>query len=295
LLKSEVFGEAVSEEAYRAVSRAVSGAVSRAVSGAVSEAVSDAAYNVVGEAVSEAVSDAVGEEVRGAVGEEVRGAVGEEWKSYMGGQFWVGGWWWGGPAYVSFFREVCGLTLDPETARAALAYEQTCRSACWWWPHRQYVIVSERPTDIYRDPLGQFHREGGMAIAWPDGWGVYALHGVRVPAPLVMTPAQELDVHQWVVKEPNAEIRREAVRKIGIERVCEQLGAVVIDRGQDHAGQPCELLLLNIGDDRKRPYIKLRNPSVGVYHIEGVDPSCSTLEAAFQFRNSQKGAPQWIR
>ncbi len=206
----------------------------------------------------------------------------EHWSNYIGGQFWVGGWWWGSPTYVSFFREVCGLKLPPAIDAAALAYEQTCRSACWWWPHSQYVIVSERPTKIHLVD-GQLHRDGGLAIVWPDGWGVYALNGVRVPEALVMTPSEQLDVYQWVVKEQNAEIRREAVRKIGIERVCHALKAKTIATGVDHVGAPCELLSLDLGDGRMRPYIKMRNPSVpGVYHLEGRPPGTKTVAEALR-------------
>jgi hypothetical protein len=106
---------------------------------------------------------------------------------------------------------------------------------------------------------------------------------VTVPAALVDTEANDLDVREWVVGQSNAEIRREAVRKIGIERVCQQLGAVVIDRGLDHAGAPCELLSLDLGDGRRRPYLKMRNPSVpGVYHIEGRPLGTKTIAEALR-------------
>ncbi len=45
-------------------------------------------------------------------------------------------------------------------------------------------------------------------LEYPDGWGVYALHGVRVPKELVLTLPEQLKVSEWVVKQTNAEIRR---------------------------------------------------------------------------------------
>ena len=113
-----------------------------------------------------------------------------------------------------------------------------------------------------------------MAIAYPDGWGLYCLNGIRVPEQLVTTQAEQLDC-QFILKERNAEIRREFVRKAGIEKVCRDLHARRIDQRDSY-----ELLLLNLGDGRERPYLKMKNPSIGVYHIEGVASDCRTVQQA---------------
>jgi hypothetical protein len=186
----------------------------------------------------------------------------------------------------SFFREVCRLDLPGDTWLRAIAYENTARSACWWWPHKQFVMVSDRPKVLTLDTRGQLHNETGMAIQFSDGWGLYRLHGVTVPRELVMTPAERLDPRD-VLKDTNAEIRRERVRKIGIERVCAALGAKVLDQ----QGEMYELLSLDLGDNRTRPYLKMRNPSIGVFHIEGVHPDCRTVEAALKWRNGTATPP----
>ena len=120
------------------------------------------------------------------------------WHRYLGGQFWVGGWYWGG-SWASYFREVCGLHLSGDIWDRARAYEATMESACWWWPHRDFVLAVERPTVIHReltDPARsrgwkshRLHCDDGPAVVWPDGWGVYAIHGVRVPRQVVEAPA----------------------------------------------------------------------------------------------------------
>ena len=33
-------------------------------------------------------------------------------------------------------------------------------------------------------------------------------------------------------------------------------------------------------------YLKMLNPSIGVFHLEGVHPSCDTVEKAINWRNS---------
>jgi hypothetical protein len=149
------------------------------------------------------------------------------------------------------------------------------------------AFVCIRPCLVVRDAAGNLHSETGPAIAWRDGYAEFFLHGVAVPEALVMTAGEDLDPREWVLKQANVEVRREAVRKIGIERVCERLGAKVIDR----QGDMYELLDLDLGDQRYRPYLKMRNPSIGVFHIEGVHPSCRTVEAALKWRNGTANAP----
>lgn len=103
-----------------------------------------------------------------------------------------------------------------------------------------------------------------------------------------VTPWDKLDPH-CVLKETNAEVRRELVRKIGIERVVEKLGAEVVDKEEGY-----ELLLLDIGDGNKRPYLKMINPSTGTYHIEGVPPGTETVKAAITWRNQTDEKPTSI-
>lgn len=129
----------------------------------------------------------------------------------------------------------------------------------------------------------KLHNEKGPAVYWPNtGEEYYFLNGVKVSKEIVMTPTEKLDA-QLIVKENNAEVRREIVRKIGIERVCYKLGAECIDKMGDY-----ELLALNLGDGRKRPYLKMRNPSIHVYHIEGVHPDCKTVAEALHFRKPEE-------
>jgi hypothetical protein len=50
-------------------------------------------------------------------------------------------------------------------------------------------------------------------------------------------------------------------------------------------------LLLNLGDGRNRPYLKMINPSIGTYHIEGVHPECKTVKEALIWRNQSEETP----
>jgi len=145
------------------------------------------------------------------------------------------------------------------------------------------AFVCIRPCVVNRNKDGNLHNEKGLAIAWRDGYGEYFLNGVAVEEELVMTPAEKIDP-KILLKEKNAEVRREIVRKIGIERICQKLDAKVVDKQGDY-----ELLMLDIGDNRRRAYLKMKNPSIGIYHVEGVHPGCDTVDKALNFRNSGIG------
>ena len=249
----------------------------------VGASVRDSVRASVGAVVVDSVVDSgeasVRASVRASVGDSV-GAVEVCWGQHDAG--WL--------SFYDYFRVVVGI--DAVDQLAGLIKVAECCG--WWWPRQDAVILTERPRVLARDAQGRLHSETSQAIEYPDGWGVYALRGVRVPALLVTTPAADLDP-RLVLTERNAEIRREIVRKIGIERVCAVLGATTLARGTDHVGQPCELLNLNLGDGRRRPYIKLIHPGVGTYHLEGVPPECDTLDKAFTFRNGTREAPKWLR
>lgn len=153
----------------------------------------------------------------------------------------------------------------------------------------------------------QPHAEGARAIEFADGWGLYALNGVSVPDWLALTPAEHLPP-QRVLEIRNGEERREFVRKVGVERICQALGHRVLGRrtyhfaervGPDGAILPAhsstyELINLDLKDGRARPYLKMLNPSVpGVYHLEGVPPDIGSVQEAINWRAHRNKKIHW--
>jgi len=128
------------------------------------------------------------------------------------------------------------------------------------------VILSGRRIEVHFGPNG-LHRDGGMAIQFPDGRGLWVLNGVQVPQWLAETPDTKLDPAA-LLKIDNAEIRREFVRKVGIERIVLALDAKSLDNQWGY-----ELLELKVGESSYR-YLKMCNPSTGTWHLEGVPADC---------------------
>lgn len=200
------------------------------------------------------------------IGKAVANVIRSSWNRYLGGQLWVGGWYWGG-AWTSFFRDVCKLELNGDLWERALAYEATMESACWWWPHREFVMVCERPTVIHRELANsdvergwgshRLHCDDGPAVAWPDGWGVWAIHGVRVTkqiveAPETLTPAQ-------ILGEPNAEVRRVMMERFGFDRLLDAAEAKLVDADLDQQGRARELWRLELADDEPLVMVRVVN------------------------------------
>ena len=218
----------------------------------------------VGGAVGDAVRGAVGGAVAGAVDGAVRSAVARDWHRLIGGQLWAGGWYWGG-AWTSYFREICDLDLPGDLWDRARAYEATIESACWWWPHTQFVMVCERPTVIHLEltdperPRGwdshRLHCETGPAVAWPDGWGVWAWHGVRVPQHVVEQP--DRITASEILAEENAEVRRVMIERKTPEAFLRESGAKPVQ--QDDIGR---LWRVDLNDDEPLVMVELENSTV---------------------------------
>ncbi|MBF0119909.1 MAG: hypothetical protein HQK79_13825 [Desulfobacterales bacterium] len=182
---------------------------------------------------------------------------------------------------------------------------KTISSNCaLWYPFQEAVLLLENPENININQ-GRLHSDGSPAVIWQDDVRFWFLNGILMPPDIVEKKSSDISAKE-ILKQKNAEVRREIVRKIGIKRICEELGAECIDSVGNY-----ELLLLNLDltddDDlshynpeleefypdsyRRRPYLKMINPSTGVYHIEGVHPNCTTVQEALTWRNGTDALP----
>jgi hypothetical protein len=136
---------------------------------------------------------------------------------------------------------------------------------------------------------GLLHCEDGPALSYPDGWSIYALNGVRFEeSTWVKTKAEDLDP-KTIAVVVNAEQRRELIRKVGVERMLIALKSVSLDVDGTY-----ELLSVNLGGEvTDARYLKMLNPSIGVWHLEGVDPKCKTVQAALNWRASCAKNEEW--
>jgi len=126
-------------------------------------------------------------------------------------------------AFYEYFREVCGLVEETEKLQGLTEYS---KHAGWFLPHEKICWVSERHNVLARDDRGRLHSVVGPAVMYPDGWAIYAVHGVRVPADIIEQP--ESVTADRIEKEQNAEIRRVMIERMGYERYILESGAQLV-------------------------------------------------------------------
>jgi hypothetical protein len=192
-------------------------------------------------------------------------------------------------AFYDFFRDVCGL--ESQTSKLSGHFEQA-RSAGWYLPHRNICWVSERHNVLMRDERGRLHSEVGPSVMYPDGWAIYAWHGVRVPA-RVIEERDGITVKE-IVAETNTEVRRAMRNLYGNDRFMVDAGAKEIDAAPKHGAA---LLALHLpGDPVEIRMMRLTCPSTGSVYFERVPPDVTTALEGLSWRFNVKPAeyfPQW--
>ena len=133
--------------------------------------------------------------------------------------------WSGYPAYLSFFDRVADLKLSVYDKWRH--YEAAALNGASRMMHERFWIVSDRQSSIHVDQQNRLHHDTGPARSWGDGWAIWAWHGVRVPQSLIEDgwPVER------ILREPNAEIRRCAIERLGWDRF-------VVDAGLARVGDP---------------------------------------------------------
>lgn len=136
------------------------------------------------------------------------------------------------------------------------------------------------PTPEIHTAENRIHNETGPAIKWKD-FSLYFLNDVHIKdKKIVLTPATDLSV-DLILKEKNVSVRKEIVKKIGVQRMISTLGGKIIDRWEEYS-----LLELDIPSIKtKCRYLTMRNPSTHELHCEGVLPDISFVKDALRFRN----------
>jgi hypothetical protein len=164
------------------------------------------------------VWDQVGDQVWDQVRGQVWGQVGDllSYNSVIWGQHDAGSWSW-----LDTFRE---LGIDACERTRGLC--DVGKSAGWWWPLDGAVVLTDRPSELYRDTDGRLHNDNGPAVRYRDEWCVYAIHGVRVSQQVIEHP-DTLTVSQ-VRDETNAEIRRIMINRFPAQRYLVEAGSKVV-------------------------------------------------------------------
>jgi hypothetical protein len=179
--------------------------------------------------------------------------------------FWLG--------FYDFFRKY----LDIPKIDGLIQLSQNCG---WWWSFENAVILTERPSFISRDDENRLHCENRMALEYPDGWGLYVWHGVRVSENIITSP-NSIEPKD-ITTEQNQEIRRVMLERYGIDRFLASEAVEVL--GTDNYGQLLECKAI---DDDLKPsrFIKVKDGSSDRQYFLRVPPGTKSAHegAAWTF------------
>jgi hypothetical protein len=152
-----------------------------------------------------------------------------------------------------------------------------------------YVVISQKPDLIKKNNFG-LHCEDGPALTYDDNGisDIYALNGVVMTKEYVETPAERLNPKD-IIAETNVGIRRELIRKVGIERMLEQLEYKVIDKRDNY-----ELLNIKLSNEvSDTRYLRMQNPSVNCWHLEGCEGNSVQEALNWRAKNLIKNGENW--
>ena len=182
--------------------------VGASVRASVGASVRDSVRASVWDSVFDSVGASVGDSVWDSVWDSVYGQHDVQWLSFY-----------------DYFNKV--LNLKKETKKLTGLFE-LAKSAGWALPHQNICWISERHNILERDENGRLHNLFGPAVVYPDGWSIYAVHGVRLPGWIIETPKKITPKN--IESESNIEIRRVMIEKYGQDKYLIDSGAIEISR-----------------------------------------------------------------
>jgi hypothetical protein len=148
--------------------------------------------------------------------------------------------------------------------------------------HSDICFISEKSIEINKKGI-QLHADKKPAILFADGYCLWYLNGVEVPKEIVLSDKDDIDVNS-IFTEKNVEVRREILRKIGIDNVIKKTNCKILDKSDNKI---YELLEIDLKLQNPAHYLKMINPSIGTYHLEGVPFECDTIEKSLAWRDSE--------
>jgi hypothetical protein len=153
--------------------------------------------------------------------------------------------------WIEFLRDVCGYERDKRVDFTNwMPWRDATLHAGMRIMHEKFCIIADRPSELHIETVngrGRLHNLNGPAKRYSgDGWSIYAIHGVRVPAKVIEAP-ETLTVAE-IRGEQNAEVRRVMIDRFGAAKYLRAIGAKVRHEDVDQFGFARRLLVADIGD-----------------------------------------------
>ncbi len=205
--------------------------------------------------------------VGSSVGSSVWSSVGSSVWSSVGSSVWSSVWSSVTIAYfvqneLAFFRFFHEMFEENDLIHLALFNEMV--SGYYLGSNEAWLV--RKPVVLERDEQERLHSAAGKCVQYPDGWGFYAWHGVRVPERLILHP-ESITKKDWL-REDNLEVRR--VMQERMPDFVQAIGGRCIDRG--HYADLYEVSVLP-DPERVAHYVRVRDSSTEREYYLRVPPT----------------------
>lgn len=269
------------------------------------ESLWDSMWDSLGDSLRDSLRESLGNSLRESLGNSLWDSLDKSLRESLGDSMgdskikYTTTWFWGSfdSYWICFylFSKLIGVKFKKTDYQMLLKYAALAKSSFWFYPFENICVMVRKPKNIKLNENEKKHCDGGPAIEFNDGWKLWALNDVIVSKEISETPASELDP-KLILKEKNVEVRRELLRKIGVERFLKHTESKTLDKtkveiaGRSHE---YELLKINLGEGLEPcPALKMEHASLpGVYLVEFVGRECKTVLDAIQFRNGRAEMP----
>ena len=216
-------------------------------------------------------------QVRASVEAQVEDSVWNSvWDSVYGSQdaYWLG--------FYNFFLEV----LNVNGVEKLIPLMDLAENCGWWIPRKNICILSEKPV-MCNLLEGVLHSEDSPAVAYKDGFCIWAINGVKVDEQIVLHPKTQ--TLEQINSEENEEVKRIRIERYGWTDYLEQSEAEVLET---------KIIRLNSNTTWMESLMQLNDikvlctydPSTGRPYALEVDPKCKTCQDAQYYLQASEEA-----
>lgn len=185
----------------------------------------------------------------------------------VGGHLWAA---WPA-AYAAYFRDRLNINFAPEALEAA----EDVTECGWWWAHKDFALVCDRPVLLKRDEEGRLHCMDGPAIQWEDGWSIYAYHNTQLPKEWVEN-RETLDPRE-ILKCPDVDQRNAGCEWYGWNALLDKMDFKVIH--SDPRPSVGTLIEVDFPDAPGERYVRARCGTGKPVYYKAANDATTTMEA----------------
>lgn len=168
--------------------------------------------------------------------------------------------------------EVLGCDCNHQVWKALSGIAQHCS---WLLPYEGVCFVSDRPRELRLNGQGQLHGEGELALAFSDGFSLYANAGVRLPEHYGRLHPRQWQP-RWIGEEPDPLLQQVLLEGVGYGRLVQELEGEVLDEWNNSS-----LIQLEIEGMEEPIFLLKRSCShTGVMDVLRVPPYLRSAQSA---------------